>query len=119
MGARRSARRYYSVEFSFEGLCSLYQFKIWHMDLHSMYVLVKDGSPILGQLKVGETIPSRFYSPDADDPFECLDTLILHITRKEKGRFRGHHLVGLEIRERAREGHGSPSEMNGRLRKIP
>lgn len=94
---RRPADRYYSVEFSLQGLECPYQFKIWNMASRSMCVLVKEGSEILSRLRVGEVLNMKYYPTDVISPSECLETAIRHITKDDQGRFKGHYLVGLEI----------------------
>ncbi|MFH1489149.1 MAG: hypothetical protein ABII06_09605 [Pseudomonadota bacterium] len=90
--------RFYSVEFAVEGLHYLYQFKIWSMAESSMSFLVKEGSRLLRNLKVGDTISMKYYSSNSINPTECLPTEIRNITKEEKGKFKGHYLVNLAIR---------------------
>ena len=70
----KSVDQYYSVEFSFEGLDVIYQFKIWKTVSTVMSVLVKEDSGILPWLKVGDKLNMKYYSTDVVDPFENLNT---------------------------------------------
>jgi hypothetical protein len=94
---RRQVDRYYSLEFSIDGVDMAYQFKIWDMASSSMSVLIKEDSAILPRLKVGDTLHVKYYSTDSDYPSEYLRTAVRHITRNDQGRLKGHYLVGLEI----------------------
>ena len=96
-GLGKSVDQYYSVEFSFEGLDVIYQFKIWKTVSTVMSVLVKEDSGILPWLKVGDKLNMKYYSVDVVDPFEHLDTEIRYITKQDQGRLKGHYLVGIEI----------------------
>jgi len=91
--------QYYSVEFSISGLDLPYQFKIWNMPSTSMCVLVREDSAILPRLNVGDTLNMKYYSTDSVYPSDYLQTAIIHVTKNDQGRFKGHYLVGLEIQE--------------------
>lgn len=93
------ANPFYSVELSINGLEIAYQFKIWNTESTPMCLLVKEDSNILPRLKVGDTLNMKYYPTGSTYPPKCLDTSILHITKNDQGRFRGHYLVGLEILE--------------------
>ena len=87
--------RYYSVQFTTEGLDSFYQFKLWNISPKGMCILVKEDSEVLNHLKVGDTIEMTYYLTDSPGTFEKIKTQIKHITKNEDGRFEGHYLVGL------------------------
>ena len=90
--------QFYSVEFCTTG--HIYQFKIWNMaPPESMCVLVREDSEILDSLKVGDTLTMKYYTADLLCPIRDLETEIRHIKKKDQGRFKGHIVVGLEIRE--------------------
>jgi hypothetical protein len=91
--------QYYSVEFSFEALGVIYQFKIWETASTVMSVLVKENSRILPWLKVGDKLNMKYYSTDLVYPIESLNSEICYITKQDQGRLRGHYLVGIEILE--------------------
>lgn len=96
-GRTRKADQYSSAEFLIEGLCVLYQFKIWEEASSFLSVLVNEKSEILPRLKVGDTLRVKYYAHDGLYPSEYKKTAIRHITRNEEGRLKGHILVGLEI----------------------
>ena len=91
--------RYYSVEFSIRGSTYTYQFKIWDISPKGICVLVREDSDLLNHLKVGDILDLKYYPTDSSKPIEYLKTKIRHITKDEKGRFKGLYLVGLSILE--------------------
>lgn len=94
---RTRAEQYHSAEFMFEGVEAHYQFRIWDTASSSMCVLVKETSEVLALLTVGVTLRVKYYSGNSAYPSEARDTVIRHVTRDDRGRFKGHYLVGLEI----------------------
>ncbi len=94
---RTTVDEYYSVEFSVSGIEMTYQFKIWNISTKGMCLLVRPDSDILRYLKVGDTIQMKFYRSEASKPTDFIRTKISHITKDDKGKFRGHYLVGLGI----------------------
>ena len=94
---RSESDRYYSVQFTYEGLPSYYQFKLWNISSKGMCILVKEGSEVLKYLNVGDTLEMTYYLTDSQGRHENLKTQIKHITQNEAGRFQGHFMVGLSI----------------------
>ncbi len=94
---RSLAERYYSVQFTTNGLASFYQFKLWNISTKGLCILVKEGSEVLNHLAVGDTIEMTYYMADGQGGQENFQTQIKHITKSEDGRFQGHFLVGLSI----------------------
>jgi hypothetical protein len=91
--------QFYSVEFSISDVPSLYQFKIWNLSSKGICLLVKEGSDILKNIKVGDIVNMRYYTAEASKPTEYLKTEIKHITKDDEGRFKGHYLIGISIQE--------------------
>jgi hypothetical protein len=89
--------QWYSVEFSIDGLGMTCHSKVWDKAPTSMHVLVKENSDILPRLKVGDILNMKYYSMDLGNPSERLEASIQHITKKNKGKLKGHYLVGLDI----------------------
>jgi len=89
--------RFYSVEFSIKCPKLLYQFKIWNSSSKSMFIIVKEGSDLLMQLKKGDIFKTKYYSTDVLCPRVDLNTQIKDIIKGEDGRFKGHYLVGLDV----------------------
>jgi hypothetical protein len=97
--AVRDLDRYYSVEIPVKRLGIVYQFKIWRTESTSMFVLVKEESSLLFFLKAGDRLNMKYYSNEFIYHCENLETEILNITKQDYGRFKGHYVVGLGIRE--------------------
>ena len=93
------AASFYSVELLIQELKMLYQFKIWNSASEPMFILVKEDSALLGQLKVGTVFKSKYYSTDSMCPTVDLATQIKQIVRDEQGRFKGYYLIELAIIE--------------------
>jgi hypothetical protein len=94
---RSAAERYYSVQFTTQGLASYYQFKLWNISKKGICILVKEGSDVLNHLEVGDTLEMTYYLADTQGAHENLKTQIKHITKNDNGRFQGHFMVGLSI----------------------
>jgi len=94
---RREVDRYYSVEFSMEGMEYIYQFKIWNISSKGLCVVAKEDSDILKHLKAGDRLKLKYYSTAKKHPMRFMETEIKHITRDVPPRFRGHCLIGFEI----------------------
>ena len=90
--------QYQSVEFSVDGLDTLYHFKIWHIHPQSNIILVRNDSSILPHLRVGKSLRVKYYSQGKAFPAGIRETIIREISREEQGRFKGHCLVDLEPR---------------------
>jgi len=96
---RKIIDKYCSVEFLIQDLEFAYQFKIWDTSPKGISVLVKEDSDLLNHIKVGEILYLKYYPTDSSRPAEHLKTDIMHITRNEKGPFKGLYFVGLSIVE--------------------
>lgn len=86
---------YYSVEFAVDQPHPLYQFKIWHSESSSMFVVVKENSAVLPKLKAGNVLIMTYYSSDAECPKKQIETRIGHINNAREGRFEGHCTIDL------------------------
>jgi len=89
--------QFYSVEFAMRYPKLLYQFKIWISSSKAMFILVKENSDLMAQLKKGEIFKTKYYTTDAQSPTVDLETQIKEITKDSDGRFKGHYRVGLDI----------------------
>lgn len=61
-----------------------------------MFIIVKESSDILKNLKEGESFNMKYYSSISEYPSE-LKTKLDYITKEKGGRFKNHYLVGLKI----------------------
>lgn len=95
----KKSGRYYSVEIFLNS--QAYQFKIWNMISMPMCILVKEGSEVLPQLRVGDTMDMKYYFANSNYRTDHLRTEIRHISKRDHGRFRGHYFVELGLLEGA------------------
>ena len=93
--ARSRTGKYSSVEFSTNKEVFTYQFKIRDIASSGIGILVNERSAVLKSLKVGDVLNMKYYPLNLSDQPEYIETEIKHITKDEKGRFKGHYLVGL------------------------
>lgn len=90
-------RRFHSVELPINPLKTHYHCRLRENGVASMFVLIKEGSDILGCLRVGDILDVRYYCTDEGSEPENLDTEITYIMKTDSGKFKGHYLVGLDI----------------------
>lgn len=88
---------YHSVEFALDTAYPVYQFKLWHPDRNSMFLLAKRNSAVLPELKEGRVLPMKYYSNDAVRTVEVHNTRIKKMVDETRGRFRGHWRIELSI----------------------
>jgi hypothetical protein len=88
---------YYSVEFPLNATQPVYQFKLRQSVQNTFFLLVKSGSDIVSQLKVGHILPMKYYSEDSMHKTEVRNTQIMEIVKETHGRFRGHYRIELDI----------------------
>jgi len=94
-GGRPQYDAYYSVEFALKTPYPVYQFKLWRTRQNSLFLIVKDNSSLLPQLKVGKILPMKYLSGNARGHMEVRDTRIDNIVNEQAGRFQGHHRIDL------------------------
>lgn len=98
--ARSRAGKYSSVEFSTSKEAFTYQFKIRDIASSGIGILVNERSAVIKSLKVGDVLNMKYYPLNLADQPEYIVTEIKHITKDEKGRFKGNYLVGLSVLEK-------------------
>ncbi len=89
----------YSVEINLGSSLPIYQFKLRDISTNGACILIKDDSPILNHLKVGQILDMKYYSTDRSQPTKYLKSEIKHITKAGPGRFDRHYLVGVLVSE--------------------
>ena len=94
--------KYYCVEFSVNDSAFAHQFKLWDMALKGTCLLVKENSDLINHLKTGDILDMKYYTADSAAPTEFKKTKISHISKDEKGRFKGHYLIGISVFENQR-----------------
>ena len=90
----------YSVEINLGGSVPIYQFKLRDISPNGACILVREDSPILKHLKVGQVLDMKYYSTDRSNPSEFFKSEIKHITRSGPGEFRGHYMIGVLVLEK-------------------
>jgi len=94
---RLIAKRYMSVEFSVSDSEPPYLFKIENFSFSGMGILVKEGSGVLENIKVGDVLDMKYYPQESPAQPEYLKTEIRHITRYDPLKYKGIYLVGLSV----------------------
>ena len=95
--SKRKLTSYYSVEFSFEDFEWIYQFKVWHTPSVYKCIIAKEDSYFLTQLRVGDIHNLKFNFENTTHLSVFKKTVIRFARKQEKGRYKGHYIVGLEI----------------------
>ncbi|UCF90164.1 MAG: hypothetical protein JSW39_17925 [Desulfobacterales bacterium] len=75
----------------------LYQFKVRDVSPKGAGIIVREDSEFLGLIKVGQELDVNFISPKGTQPSGLYRAEVEHISRLEKGRYKGHRLVGISI----------------------
>ena len=96
-GADRSIQQdqYFSVEIRPNSLIPIYKFRLRKSSSNGAYILVKEGSAILSYLKSGQKLNIDYNPLEPTQSSRTLKTKINYIIKKARGRFKGHHMVGL------------------------
>jgi hypothetical protein len=94
---RRPAEDYHYVEFQVKRPGPIYQFKIWNISDHGLCILIKDTSDILNKINIDDVLTMNFHENNPKGLARSLNTKIVHITKKETGKFKGHFLAGLSV----------------------
>lgn len=89
--------KFHCVEFALNRPHPIYQFKLWRTAGNNVFLLIKDSSEILPQLKVGSVVPMKYMTGNAIANNEVHDTQIKRIVNEQQGRFQGHCRVELAI----------------------
>ena len=88
---------YASVEFSINQFMPVYQFRVMRSSSSGMCILVKENSAVLDYLKVDDILNMKYNRNELSYLKEYVNIGIKHITKIEKGRYRGNYLVGLAV----------------------
>jgi hypothetical protein len=88
---------YHSVEFALDPPFPIYQFKLWRAEQDRFFLLVKDNSALLPQLKEGRIVAMKYMSAKSRGRMDVRHTRIKRIVNEGNGRFQGHHRVELAI----------------------
>ena len=97
MAKRKLIDKFYSVQFSLDKKVPIYQFKLKDMSTFGLCIIIKQGSPILAKIHKNKKLDMTFCAADAPSETIQLKTKIAHITSDERGKYKGHVLMGLSI----------------------
>ena len=92
---RNMLKKYYSVQFHLNGIDEAYLFKLRDIPLNGLCILVKENSPVLNKLKIGDILNMEYHPPGSSDSPKLLKTLVA--SKTSCNRSTGHSLVGLSI----------------------
>ena len=95
--SERKPNPYCSVEFTFDDLDVLYQFKVWNTRSGHMCVIVREESDVLPRMSVGDVLGLKYNFKNTVYLSEYLKTAIRFIIKQNNGRYRGHYIVGFEV----------------------
>ena len=96
----RSAKlRNYRIEIKFVGM-PVYQFKVRDVSSKGAGVIVRDDSEFLAMIEVGQVLEVNFISPRGSNPSGFYKAKVRQISILERGRYKGHRLVGISILEK-------------------
>ena len=95
---RSTNLRDYRVEIKFVGE-PIYQFKVTDVSTKGAGLLINDNSAFLKMIEVGLILNVNFISPQGLNPTGMHKVEIRHITKMDKGKYKGHRLVGILILE--------------------
>ena len=94
---RRTQLSNHRAEFKFRGVPA-YQLKVRDISEKGAGVVVKVGSDFLTLIQIGQEVSMKLLSPaDAASPAGNYLSRVQHISELERGRFKGHLVVGLSM----------------------
>lgn len=94
--SRDAPKGFHSASIKLVGV-PLYQFKLKDISENGASILVKEDSFMLNYLEVGQTLRIDFSSDLESDHNGDFESEIMHITKVDEGRYKGHYLVGVRI----------------------
>jgi hypothetical protein len=96
---REPANQFHSVEMKLASL-PIYLFKLKDVSSNSACFMVKKGSAILKNLKVGQILILRYHAADGMKRSEVFKSEIKHITKALENPYKGHYAVGIRLLEK-------------------
>ena len=98
---RMDVERFHSVEIKLAAPLPIYQFNLRDISENGVCILVKEDSPILDHIKVGQELDLKYYAIDESKAniTKQLKTKIRHVTKGKPGHFGGHVMVGVSFVE--------------------
>jgi hypothetical protein len=98
---RMDVERFHSVEINLGAPLPIYQFNLRDISENGVCILVKEDSPIIENIKVGQELDLIYYAMDVSrgNITKQLKTTIRHITKGKPGHYKGHYMVGVSFVE--------------------
>ncbi len=96
---RENLEKMQSLELKLPDL-PIYVFRVKDTSPNGICFLAKGDSDILNHIQVGQILNMRCHAEDITKPSEVFIFEIKHITKTDKGKYKGHQLVGLMILEK-------------------
>jgi hypothetical protein len=96
---KKVVHKYLSVEFITSDFIPAHLFIIYNVAPTGIGIIAKEGSAALKSLKAGRIMEAKFTLSEVRGEFENCKVEIRHITKDDRGRFKGHYLIGLSILE--------------------
>jgi len=93
--SRNVLNKYYSVQFCVNGMDTAYLFKLRDIPLNGLCILVKEDSPVLRELEVGDILSMGYHPLESPDSPKLFKTRVT--SKSAYDRFSGHSIVGLSI----------------------
>ncbi len=93
--SRNILNKYYSVQFYLNGMDAAYLFKLRDIPLNGLCILVKEDSPVLKELEVGDILNMGYNPAESPDSPKLLKTRVT--SKSAYDSFSGHSLIGLSI----------------------
>jgi hypothetical protein len=95
--AKETTDIYNSAELFFNGKELIYHFKLWNSSSKLLFGVIKENSRFLEMLNTSDVFHMKFYSNNISCPPRSIDTKIKYIEKKDKGKFKGHYLIGFDV----------------------
>ena len=95
--SRNVLNKYYSVQFCVNGMDTAYLFKLRDIPLNGLCILVKEDSPVLKELEVGDILSMGYHPLESPESPKLLKTRVT--SKNAYDLFSGHSLIGLSILE--------------------
>jgi len=93
--SRNMLKKYYSVQFHLNGIDEAYLFKLRDIPLNGLCILVKEDSPVLKKIKIGDILNMEYNPPESSESPKLLKTQVA--SKISYHHSKGHSLVGLSI----------------------
>jgi hypothetical protein len=97
---RTTLAELYSVEIDLGRPLPIYQLKLRDISGHGRCILVQEGSSILKHLEVGQVLKMKYWTESRSESGGFFKAKVKHISKQDKGRFKGHVLIGLFIKQK-------------------